>query len=258
MTINTHTKINISAVLITLNNEAVIASTLAALQWCEEILVVDSGSTDRTLAIAEQYGCRILHRDFDGYGTQKNFAVNQATHNWVFSIDADEVVSDELRQEIAQIFNKPIDFQGFYVPISLVFLGKLLRFGGEYKMLHLRLFNRQFGNFNLKIVHEGVELPGKIGTLQNQVLHDSYASIEAYFDKFNRYTTQGAELLLNRGKGRSQWQVFLRLPLTFLKIYVLKLGFLDGYPGFVWAIFSAMYPVVKYAKLNEKLSRLNA
>lgn len=241
----------ISAVLITLNEENVLEKTLRALAWADEIVVVDSGSTDATVAIAEQFGAKVFFRKFDGYGPQKHFAVAQASHDWVLALDADEVVTQQLQAEIISTLQKP-NYQGYYVPISLIFLNRLLRFGGEYKMLHLRLFNKQFGNFNQKTIHEGVELTGKVGRLQHQLLHYSYADLHDYFQKFNHYTSRAAAQLHEQGKKASLWKVVGRFPLTFLKIYVLKLGFLDGYAGFVWALFSAMYPVVKYAKLREK------
>ncbi|KAB7731594.1 glycosyltransferase [Rudanella paleaurantiibacter] len=242
----------ISAVLITLNSERLLGSVLDALQWCAEIVVVDSGSTDSTLQIARERGARVLHRDFDGFGPQKRFAVAQAVHDWVLVVDADEVVTPELRAEIQNRVGREEGVVGYNVPISLIFMERLMRYGSEYKMPHLRLFNRTFGTYNLSHVHEDVELSGgRVLTLKDHMLHDSYGSMHEYFEKLNRYTTAGARELDRRGRKASTAQVVFRLPLTFLKEYLLKKNILNGYPGFVWSLFSAMYPVVKYAKLHE-------
>ncbi|GAB3248995.1 glycosyltransferase family 2 protein [Larkinella harenae] len=241
--------------MITLNSARILPAVLDALQWCDEIVIVDSGSTDQTLPIAQRAGCRVIHRDFDGFGLQKGFAVEQARNHWVLVVDADEVVTDELRAEIqqrlAEVEAGRQTFRGFEVPISLVFLGRLMRHGGEYKMPHLRLFDKRFGNYNSARVHEDVILNGSVSRLTHHMLHDSYGSLHEYFEKFNRYTTAGARDLQSRGKKGAVAQVIFRLPLTFLKEYLLKQNILNGYPGFVWSLFSAMYPVVKYAKLRE-------
>lgn len=241
--------------MITFNSARILPTVLNALTWCDEIVVVDSGSTDQTLPIAREFGCRILHRDFNGFGLQKGFAVEQARNAWVLVVDADEVVTEELRAEIqlrlAEVEAGTLPFRGFEVPISLLFLGRLMRYGGEYKMPHLRLFDKRFGAYNSARVHEDVVLNGSVGRLTHHMLHDSYGSLHEYFEKFNRYTTAGARDLQSRGRHGSAAQVVFRLPITFLKEYLLKRNFLNGYPGFVWSLFSAMYPVVKYAKLRE-------
>jgi glycosyltransferase involved in cell wall biosynthesis len=247
----------VSAVLITRDAERLLGDVLAALAWCDEILIVDSGSADRTLEIAKAHGARVLHHDFEGYGPQKAWAVTQAKHDWVLVVDADEVVTPELRAEIEMRLASEIitDYcAGYEIPISLVFLGRLMRFGGEYKMRHLRLFDRRRGNYNQNRVHERVEVEGHVLQLEHQILHYSYGSIEAYFDKFNAYTTAGARDLKARGKTAGVATIVLRFPLTFIRQYFLRGHILNGYPGFMWSLFSAMYPVVKYAKLREMSS----
>jgi glycosyltransferase involved in cell wall biosynthesis len=242
----------LSAVLITRNAERLLGDVLAALQWCDEIVVVDSGSTDGTMDIARRAGARVLHHDFEGYGPQRRWAAQQAAHDWILFVDGDEVVTPELRQEIEHRLERDAGaFAGYEVPISLIFLGRLMRHGGEYKMRHLRLFDRRRGNYNQNRVHERVEIDGPVGQLNEHMLHDSYADIEAYFDKLNEYTTAGARDLRQRGRTASAATVALRFPTTFIRQYFLRGNILNGYPGFVWSLFSAIYPVVKYAKLRE-------
>lgn len=241
----------ISAVMITYNSERMLAEVLQSLAWCDEIVIIDSGSTDHTLAIAEEFGCRVMHRDFDGFGTQKGFAVRQAKNDWVFVVDADEVVTPALRDEICQRVGHEPEVVGYKVPISLVFLDRLMRYGGEYKMPHLRLFNRQYGTYNVSRVHEDVLIQGKLAKLHNHSLHYSYGSLHEYFEKFNRYTTAGAKDLQSRNRKASVAKIVVRMPFSFIREYFVKLNVLNGYPGFLWSLFSAIYPVVKYAKLLE-------
>jgi glycosyltransferase involved in cell wall biosynthesis len=246
--------VKISAVIIAYNEERRISATLRALDFCDEIVVVDSGSTDATVSICKQFNCRVFTRAFDGYGTQKEFAVSKASNDWVLAVDADEIVSDALRREIISTFSTmPVSVVGYYVPISLVFLGRILRFGGEYKKPHLRLFNRTAGTFTRDNVHEHAEIHGKKARLKNHILHISYESIGDYLEKFNGYTSIAADKLFQSGRSFAKLNVFVRFPLTFFKIYFVRGCILDGYQGLVWSLFSSLYHVVKFAKLLEKL-----
>ena len=240
----------ISAVIIAYNEAHIIAHCLKALQWCDEIVVVDSGSQDDTVAICESLGAQVVYKKFEGFGAQKRFAVAQARHDWILSIDADEVLSEALIEEIQAIFRQGnISVQGFQLRRTLVFMNRPIR--SEYGKPYLRLFDRRVGNFDEAKVHEQVVLPGKSQTLKNHFWHYSYTSIQAYFERFNKYTSMAAEELLARGKGKSRLMIVLRLPFSFLKIYFLEGCFLSGFPGFVWALFSAFYPVVKYVKVID-------
>src|ERR1041385_7077433 len=207
----------LSAVLIPRNAERLLAEVLSSLAWCDEIVVVDSGSSDRTTEIANGSGALVLRHEFEGYGPQKAWAVTQAKHDWVLVVDADEIVTPELRREIESRLERDAGtYAGYEIPISLVFLGRLMRHGGEYRMRHLRLYDRRHGNYNQNRVHERVELEGKVGQLTEHMLHDSYGSIAAYFDKFNDYTTAGARDLHARGKAAGAATVALRFPTTFI------------------------------------------
>ena len=242
---------SLSVVLITLNSEKTISKTLEAVSWADEIVLVDLGSTDKTVEIARKFKVKIIYHAFEGYGLQKKFATQQASHDWILSLDDDEILTPQLQQEIQNLDLQNSDYQGFKIPRSLIFLGKLLRFSGEYRRLTLRLFNRKYGNWNDEYVHESIEINGKVGTLKNQILHDSYRDLTDYFNKFNKYTSLGAKTLAERNKSVSTFKIITRFPITFLKIYLLKGSILDGYAGFMWALFTAINPVVKYAKLRE-------
>lgn len=242
--------------MITLNAERLLDEVLSALAWVDEVVVLDSGSTDQTRRIAAQHGCVVAHRNFDGYGTQKGFAVSLARNDWVLVVDADEIVTPELANEI-QTAIQNTDYQGYMVPISLIFMGKLMRYGREYKMPHLRLFNKRFGNYNHHLVHEDVVLNGRIGALKNHALHDSYASVEDFIGKLNRYTTASARLMLSNNKRGAVRQIVTRFPVTFLKEYLLGGNILNGLRGFIWAFFMGVYAVLKYVKLWDLQRKKN-
>ena len=243
----------ISAVIITFNEEQRIVNTLESVKWCDEIIVVDSCSTDKTVEICKQYSnCKVFIQPFLGYGSQKKYAIDLASNNWVINIDADEVLTNELSKEIQNILAKDeIVFTGFHVPITHVFLGKIFKFGREYKHYHLRMFNKNFGNFNADKVHERLVVDGIKAKLNEQLLHYSYASIHHYFEKFNEYTTIAAQHMLKRNKKASKFGVFLKFPFSFFKYYFLDLNFMNGYAGFVWSLFSAYYKVVRVVKYLE-------
>jgi len=240
----------ISAVLITLNAGERLEATLRALAWCQEIVVVDSGSTDQTLDICEQHHCRVVHRPFDQYGKQKQFAVELAQHNWILSVDSDEIVTDRLREEIQAVLRQPsMPHAGYHVSIPLIFLGTRLQ--SEASKKFLRLFDKRHGNFDDAPVHEKVRLHGSIGHLKGEMVHHSYRNLEEFFVKFNKYTSLAANNLYTKNRKVGFAHVILKCPFTFLKVYLLKGCIRNGIPGFLWAFLSSVYPVVKYAKLWE-------
>ncbi len=241
----------LSAVIITKNEEKRIAATVKALQWCDEIVVVDSGSTDNTVNICQQLGCTVSYHTFENYGKQKHYAVSLAKNNWVLVVDADEIVTPELAEEIKQILHSGTSaYHGYKLKRGLIFLGRMMRFGGEYNMSHLRFFDKQHGQYNHLEVHEYVELDGKTPVLKNRMLHYSYETLHDYFEKFNQYTSLAAEKMKGK-KPKSKLYLFLKFPLTFLQTYFLKGLIFDGYPGFIWAMLGSFYPLVKYAKHRE-------
>lgn len=240
----------LSAVVITFNEQKRIGVTLDALSFCDEIVVVDSGSTDRTREICTGRGCRFLERPFDGFGMQKRFAVEQARNDWVLNVDADEVVSDALRTEIPAIMRDRTDrVFGYRVHTPLVFMGRVMSVAGTD--MHVRLFNRHAGTFTSDAVHERVQITGPVRDLAGPLLHYSYENLADYLGKFNRFTSTAAQEMYNRGKRGGRMQAWVRFPLTFLTVYLFRRHIMFGLPGLVWSLLSALYPVVKYAKLTE-------
>jgi glycosyltransferase involved in cell wall biosynthesis len=241
----------VTAVVITLNEENDIARAVDSVSWCDEVLVVDSGSTDRTVEICRARGCRVIHRTFTGYGEQKAFAVSHATNDWVFVVDADEEVTPALRDEILRRLDSPGDCRGFLIPITTILWDQVLRTPDRHTGLKLRLFDRRFGNFGKQLVHESVLLNGPIETLRGPMYNHSYADIADYFEKFNRYTSAAALQCFLEGKRARVVTAVIRLPFTFFQLLILKGYIRDGAVGVVWSLFSAFYPAVKYLKLWE-------
>jgi len=242
----------LSGIIITHNEADRLATTVESMKAiCDEIIIVDSGSTDHTVSLAHSLGCRVLERAFDGFGTQKQFAVEQAKNDWVLVIDADEVISTALANEINHSLLNPF-CAGYFLPRTFVFLGKAMKGGHEEKKKYLRLFDRTKGSFSADKVHEDVTVSsGEVKWLKNTLLHSSYRDIHHYFVKFNQYTSLGAEEVHRNGKHISTAILAARMPITFVQYFLFKGYFRDGYQGFLWSLFSSLYPVVKYAKARE-------
>ncbi len=219
---------------------------------CSEIILCDSGSTDDTAKIAEELGAKVFLHEFVGFADQKNFALAQCSGKWALSLDADEELTKELAEEIASIPDDT-DCNGFEIHRVNFFLGGRMNHSGLDNEYILRLIRIGSGKYRDVLVHEGLEISGKISRLKNEMLHYSYADLENYFTKFNKYTSLAAQDLKTKGRKFSFLGTILRLPFEFLKRYVLKLGFLDGIRGFIWAACSTFYVFVKYIKLWDKL-----
>lgn len=241
----------LSAIVITKNEGENIHECLASLHWVQEIVVVDAESQDNTVALSREFTDKIFVRPWEGYAAAKQFALAQCSGDWVLWIDADERVTPELRQEICDVLLNAPQCVGYELPRLANFLGRWIMHGGWYPGYVLRLFRRENASFNNRRVHEGVEIKGKIGRLQNHLLHYTDRDIRRYFEKFNRYTSLAAEELHRKGRRWQWWDLLFRPPWMFLRMYVFKTGFLDGVPGFILACFSAAYVFTKYAKLWE-------
>ncbi|MBZ0096241.1 MAG: glycosyltransferase family 2 protein [Sulfuricella sp.] len=243
-------KTPLSVVIIALNAASQIEACLKSAAFADEIVVVDSGSRDDTREIALKYGARVLHQDWLGFGRQKRFAVEQASHDWVLCLDADERVSDPLRASIVEALQAP-RFRAYRMPRCNRFMGRWLRHGEGYPDWSLRLFDRRVANWSEDEVHEKVLTSSAVGSLQGDLLHESQESLAAYLEKQNRYTSLQAEELFQQGKQASTGQLIFSPLLRFVKFYFLRLGFLDSVPGLVHISIGCFNSFVKYAKLHE-------
>lgn len=237
----------LSAVIITKNEADNIERCLKSIEWVDEIIVVDTHSNDETVAICEKYGCIIKQVEWMGFGKTKQFAVDQAANDWVFSIDADEEVSRELREKILKLMNNP-SAVGYYIKRDSFYLGQKIKYCGWDKDYPLRLFNKNYGGFTEDIVHESVKVSGSKQKINEPLLHYTYPTIASHMNKMNRYSDLGAEVLIEQGKSYSIFTSILLGLNKFLKMYVLKLGILDGKAGFLLCINSAYGVYLKYVK----------
>ena len=241
---------SLSVVVITKDEENNIERCLKSVDWADEIIVVDSDSTDRTVELARQQRARVFKTQWKGYGPAKREAVNHAAGEWVFSIDADEEVTPELAMEIREVLSNADDIAGFYIKRRTNFLGRWIYHCGWYPDPVLRLFRKSQGNFNEAIIHEKVELQGRIDYLKEELLHYSYPNLESYLHRFNRYTTMGAQVAFEKGRRVRWFDLVMRPPISFITHFVSRQGFRDGMEGFMISVLSAVAVLVKYAKLR--------
>ncbi|MBM9589840.1 glycosyltransferase family 2 protein [Leptospira sp. 201903075] len=249
----------LSCAIITLNEEDNISRTLVALSFIEDIVVIDSGSTDKTVEIAKSMGARVFYRKFVNYADQKNFAIEQTKFDWVLAIDADEVVSDGLQTEISDLFTQnQLQSVGYLVPRLTYYLGKWIRFGGYYPNYQIRLFKKTAGEFSGGLVHERVKLIGKPIKLKNPLYHYSYKNISDHLQFIDRYSSLFAEEEFRKGKTSSVFWAFLKACFKGFYMYWIRLGILDGKQGFVLALLGFYYNFLKYLKLYEKSKSISS
>lgn len=241
----------LSVAIITYNEEENIAKTLGAVKdIANEIVIVDSYSSDNTVKVAKGFGAKIIMQKFLGYGNQKNLAIDNCKNRWILLIDADEVITDKLAKEIKKIVKDSCEYVYSVKRVSVCF-GKKLRYGGWSSNSVVRLFVKGSVRCSDDIVHEKYITDKKIKKLSSYLEHHTYNSISDYVSRFNKYTTQGAIELYNKQKKSSIIKIFLSPIYKFIRMYIFRLGLLDGYYGLVIALFSASYTMVKYMKLKE-------
>jgi glycosyltransferase involved in cell wall biosynthesis len=241
----------LSVTIITHNEEANIARCLDAARWADETIVVDAESADRTVEIARPLADKVLVKPWEGFGVQKNFAAAQAANDWILNLDADEFVTPELAGEIQAVIAGGRKETAFYIARRNQFCGRYLKHGGCYPDFQLRLFRRDAGQFNDRLLHERFVTTGTIGYLKNDLLHWTFPTLDVFYGKFERVTRLGAEHLWAQGR-RARLSHFIGRPLwKFFKSYFLQQGFRDGMPGFLYASLSAIHVFVRYAKLWE-------
>ncbi len=249
------TQLPITVTMITLNEEEKIARAIKSVEWASEIIVVDSGSTDKTREIAEALGAKVLIHAWEGYGQQKNFAQDQAAYDWVLNLDADETVSGELTQEIRKILNESAMHQpeamGYLIPRKTFYLGRWIQYGGWYPNYLVRLAHRRHARWTEPNVHEELQVQGTLHKIEAPLLHDAFSSIEDQILTNLRFSRLGSEDLRRKGKRPSILRLILKPIGKFFETFLLKRGFLDGLPGFIISVNAAHSMFLKYAYLSE-------
>lgn len=242
----------LSVAMITFNEEKNLDRTLKSLRdLADEIVIVDSGSTDGTEEIAKKYKAKFIKQSWLGYGKQRNFAFENSSEEWILCIDADEELTEGLYLKIKEIVKNSSDKNVYEINRISVCFGKILKHGGWGKSYAVRLFRKDSGRFNDNTVHESFETTNPIIKIKESLLHHSYLTLEDYFSKFNRYTTEGALEYYKKGKKSSVFQIALNPIYKFFRMYFFRFGFLDGIEGLMIATTSSLYSMVKYFKLRE-------
>jgi glycosyltransferase involved in cell wall biosynthesis len=251
----------LSVTIITLNEADNLERTLASVRFADEIVVVDSGSTDRTVEIAKSFGAKVFSEAWKGFALQKNSAIDKCVGTWVLSLDADEELTAESQAEIRSMLEADErtvpQADGYRLRLRHVFLARWMRYGGYYLDMKLRLFRRVTSSgivhFTERPVHESVQVAGRVETMKHDFLHHGYPDLEIYLEHMNRYSTLGAQIAAAKGKVSRSWPAFcwnvVLVPLlTFLRNYVFRLGFLDGREGLLLHLYHSAYISWKYAK----------
>ncbi len=251
----------VTATVITYNEAANIEAALASLSFADEIVVVDSESTDDTVAIARRFTDRVIVRPWPGYVAQKNFAAEQAAHDWIVSLDADERVSAPLADEIRGVLTaaesgdaRPPGVYGYRIPRVTFHLGRWFRSTDWYPDYQLRLYDRRHARWAGRLVHESVQADGPVATLRGELLHYAYRDLAHHVATMDRYTTLAARQMFEDGRRAAWWDLALHPPAAFLRNYVLRGGFRDGVPGLIVSAMNARYVGLKFAKLWELCS----
>jgi glycosyltransferase involved in cell wall biosynthesis len=245
----------VSATIIVLNEEKNIRDCLESVGWADEIIVSDTGSTDKTVELCQSFGARVYQDRWRGYGAQKNLCAERARNDWILNIDADERVTPGLKAEISTVLENGAGARqrtdGYYIPRKNFFGAKWIRHCGWWPDYNLRLYRRSSGRFAEKLVHEAVEVDGTKGYLKNPLVHRTYEDVPDYLERMERYSTLAAEQMLLDGRGPRALDILMRPTFTFLKMFVLKRGFLDGGTGLLLSMLYASYTKAKYTKLRE-------
>ncbi|HEY3740642.1 MAG TPA: glycosyltransferase family 2 protein [Bryobacteraceae bacterium] len=238
----------ISATIITYNEERNIVRAIESLRCCDEIVVVDSGSSDRTVELATNLGARVIESPWPGYAKQKNVAADRAANDWILSLDADEALSEGLEAEIWQIKKNGPKYDAYVMPRLAKYLGTWIFHSGWYPDKKVRLYHRDKAQWTGEYVHESVEVGGTIGHLDGRILHYTCDSLSEHLRTLDRYTTLAAEQIVAQKKRVTLWQLAIDPAWTFVRTYIFQLGFLDGFEGLAIAYMAAFYNFLKYSK----------
>ena len=234
------------------NAEKTLRKTLESVRWADEILIVDSFSTDSTLALCREYAVRILQHEYYDSASQKNWAIPQCTHPWVLQVDSDEVLEEGLKEEILNAVEKSgNEIQAFKIPRKNYAYGRWLRYGGFYPDYQMRLFRREQGRFQDRRVHAHIKVPGRTGILRGSILHYDFKDLSSWLIKFERYMRYECDELVKSGKRFRLRYVTIYPAAVFLRDYFWRQGFRDGFPGFLMAVLNSLYCFTRYCKLKE-------
>ncbi len=242
----------VSVVIIAYNDEPNIRACLESVTWADELIVVDSYSTDATEKISREFTDRVYQHAFNGFGRLRNEAIAHASHDWVFSLDTDERATPELREEIRQLLARGAEADAYFIPRKNYFLGRWIRGAGWYPDYRQpQLFRKSRMRYRDDLVHEGFELDGRVGYLTQHVLQYPFRDIDHYLAKMDRYSDLMARRMVEEGRSFRAHQLVTHPTFTFFKMYLLRRGILDGMPGLILAGLYAYYTFIKYAKLWE-------
>jgi glycosyltransferase involved in cell wall biosynthesis len=242
----------LSVTIITANEEARVRACLESIAWADEIVLVDAESGDRTVEIARAFTDHVVVQPWAGFARQKNIALEHATGDWVLSLDADEAVSPELRDEIRAVLRADGPADAYAIPRRNIFWGQWVRHGRLYPDWQVRLFRRERGRFIERDVHESVEVDGTVARLSGPLVHQSYRDVADFIERTNRYTSLAAAEWIRQGRRAGLADLLLRPAGRFLSMYVLHRGFLDGWRGFLLAALYAYYVLIRSAKIWER------
>ena len=241
----------VSATIITLDEAAHIAAAIESVAWADEVIVVDAGSRDETVAIARAQGARVVARDWTGYVDQKNYAASLASSDWIFSLDADERVTPALAAEIRTLLASEPPERGYRVPRVTFHLGRWIRTTDFYPDFQTRLYDRRAARWDGRYVHESVGVDGGVGQLTGELQHYSYRDLHDHLDRINRYTTLAARQMHEGGRRAGVFDLLLHPPAAFLRNYLLRRGVADGAVGLTLSLINAYAVFLKFAKLWE-------
>jgi glycosyltransferase involved in cell wall biosynthesis len=241
----------ITATIITLNEERNIGRAIESLRCCDEILIVDSGSVDRTIELAEKLGARVIEAGWRGYAGQKNWAAEQSSHDWILSLDADEALSEALEAEIWSLKKNGPSYDAYTMPRLAQYLGRWILHGGWYPDRKVRLYNRHKAKWMGDFVHESVNVEGRIGHFEANLLHFTCESLSEHVKTLDRYTTLAAQELASRRVPIGWLRLIIEPSWTFVRTYFFRLGFLDGLEGLIIAYMAAFYTFLKYSKARN-------
>jgi glycosyltransferase involved in cell wall biosynthesis len=242
---------NLSVTIITLNESDHIAAAIDSASWADEIIVVDSGSTDGTLDLARAKGATVATRAWSGYVDQKNYAAGLARHDWIFSLDADERIPAPLATEVRELLAVEPSLRGYRVPRVTFHFGRWMRTTDFYPDFQTRLYDRRAARWRGRHVHESVAVDGAVGQLQNELQHYSYRDLRDQLDRINLYSTLAARQMHEAGRRANAFDLIVHPPAAFLRNYVLRRGFLDGTAGLTLSAVNAYSVFLKFAKLWE-------